>query len=569
MGNICSVSISCDAIFSRCVQCFITKASYISQLQDNLLLLPSELQKLIDVRNDVMRRVIFDERSLKMKRTDQVQGWLSRVQAAENQVAELQKLKDEETQKLCLGGYCSNNCKSSYNFGKRVHKMLQELTTLKCEADFKNVAEKMPEDPVDEMPIDPTIIGLQSTFDKVWSCLGDQQAGIIGLYGMGGVGKTTLLTQINNKFRDTPNDFDVVIWVVEKGKLLVQTSVGLTEAPETEKWEGVKRMSLMGNQIENLFEIPSCPHLSTLFLNKNSLQMINNDFFRFMPSLKVLNLSSNNDLAYLSLEISRLVSLQHLDLSGTKIKELPEELKALANLRCLNLGNMCYLHRVPRRLISSFVKLRIFRLFGHSWELGPVGDNVLSGGGEYLVQELLCLKYLKALSIQLNGSCALGKFLKSQKLQSCTQFLHLEGLEESLAVSSLTGMKHLYNLTINSYGLEVLKIDYCPVEIQKIRESHCFHSLGNVIIFGCIRLRDATWLVFAPNLKDIIISYCVDMEEVISVEKCGQLIRVLGCPSLEKLPLDFNNVKERKIVFEVDTHLLEELKREDPPTYFS
>ncbi|KAK0598370.1 hypothetical protein LWI29_034051 [Acer saccharum] len=873
MGNFCSVSISCDAIFSRCVQCFITKASYISHLQDNLLLLQSELQKLIDVRDDVMTRVIFDERSLKMKRTGQVQGWLSRVQAAENQVAELQKLKDEETQKLCLGGYCSNNCKSSYDFGKRVHKMLQELTTLKTEGDFKNVAEKMPEDPVDEMPIDPTIIGLQSTFDKVWSCLGDQQAGIIGLYGMGGVGKTTLLTQINNKFRDTPNDFDVVIWVVvskdqnlemiqetiskkiglwddswktkrlkekaldifkvlsqkrfvlllddiwervdlkelgvplpspkisskivfttrsnevcghmgthqhqfkveclapeeawklfqmnvgretldndpripqvaklvakecdglplalitigramackktveewnhaiqvlkesafkfagmdeevysllkfsydslasdtlrscllycslfpedyeiekrdlidfwigegffdeyeagypiifnilraclleegdddrlkmhdvirdmalwiaceiekEKGKFLVQTSVGLTEAPETEKLEGVKRMSLMENQIENLPETLSCPHLSTLFLNENCLKMINNDFFRFMPSLKVLNLSFTGLIEF-PLGISRLVSLQHLDLSGTKIKELPEELKALANLRCLNLGSMYELNRVPRRLILSFAKLRIFRLPWCNWELGPVGDNVQSGGGEYLVEELLCLKYLKALSICLKGGCALRKFLKSQKLHSCTQFLQLEGFEESLDVVSLTGMKHLSELFILSYGLEELKIDYCQGEI---RESHCFHSLRKVDICGCIKLRDATWLVFAPNLKVIVIMDCGDMEEVISVEKCGQVkdkieslnpfakleylmlhtirslksiywkplpfphlkqITALACPRLEKLPLDFNNAKERKIDFDLDPHLSEELKREDPPT---
>ncbi|TXG69284.1 hypothetical protein EZV62_004219 [Acer yangbiense] len=517
MGNICSVTISCDAIFSRCVQCFITKASYISQLEDNLVRLQSELQKLIHTRNDVLSRVIFGERPLKMKRTDQVQGWLSRVQAAENQVAELQKLKDEETQKLCFGGYCSNNCKSSYNFGKRVHKMLQDVTCLQREGDFKNVAEKIPEAPVDEIPIDPTIVGLPSTFDKVWTCLGDQQAGIIGLYGMRGVGKTTLLTQINNKFLDTPNDFDVVLWVVvskdqklemiqetigkriglldcswktkrleekaldifkvlsqkrfvlllddiwervdlikvgvplpspkisskivftsrfnevcshmeahkqfrveclaheeawklfrmkvgretldndpdileiaceiekEKGKFLVQTSVGLTETLEIEKWEGVKRMSLMENQIDNLFQIPSCPDLLTLFLNKTSLKMINNDFFRFMPSLKVLNLSSNILWAEFPLGISRLVSLQHLDLSGTGIKELPDELKALANLRCLNLGHMYRLHRVPRRLISSFAKLCIFRL--SNWELGPVGENILSGGGEYLTEQ--------------------------------------------------------------------------------------------------------------------------------------------------------------------------------------
>uniref|UniRef100_F6HS91 Uncharacterized protein n=1 Tax=Vitis vinifera TaxID=29760 RepID=F6HS91_VITVI len=53
-----------------------------------------------------------------------------------------------------------------------------------------------------------------SIFNKVWSCLGEEQVGIIGLYGLGGVGKTTLLTQINNEFLKTTHDFDVVIWAV-------------------------------------------------------------------------------------------------------------------------------------------------------------------------------------------------------------------------------------------------------------------------------------------------------------------------------------------------------------------
>ena len=36
--------------------------------------------------------------------------------------------------------------------------------------------------------------------------------GLIGLYGLGGVGKTTLLTHINNAFTKITHDFDFVIW---------------------------------------------------------------------------------------------------------------------------------------------------------------------------------------------------------------------------------------------------------------------------------------------------------------------------------------------------------------------
>ncbi|CAA7044016.1 unnamed protein product [Microthlaspi erraticum] len=38
--------------------------------------------------------------------------------------------------------------------------------------------------------------------DKAWKHLKEDGVGIMGMYGMGGVGKTTLLMQINNKFSE-------------------------------------------------------------------------------------------------------------------------------------------------------------------------------------------------------------------------------------------------------------------------------------------------------------------------------------------------------------------------------
>ena len=73
------------------------------QLKDNLRVLQSELEKLIEARNDVMRRVEVAERR-RMKRTDEVQGWLSRVQAVETEARKLTRDSPQEIDKLCLGG---------------------------------------------------------------------------------------------------------------------------------------------------------------------------------------------------------------------------------------------------------------------------------------------------------------------------------------------------------------------------------------------------------------------------------------------------------------------------------
>ncbi|CAA7029049.1 unnamed protein product [Microthlaspi erraticum] len=51
----------------------------------------------------------------------------------------------------------------------------------------------------------------------------DDGTQIMGLYGMGGVGKTTLLEQINNKFKVANDDgFEKVIWVVVSSNLLIE-----------------------------------------------------------------------------------------------------------------------------------------------------------------------------------------------------------------------------------------------------------------------------------------------------------------------------------------------------------
>lgn len=71
---------------------------------------------------------------------------------------------------------------------------------------------------------------------------------------------------------------------------------GLTEVPDIWKWEGLRRVSLMINKTEKVSEIPSSHDPLTLLLQHNYLEMINNDFFQSMHSLRVLNLSCNHSL---------------------------------------------------------------------------------------------------------------------------------------------------------------------------------------------------------------------------------------------------------------------------------
>ncbi|WJZ95155.1 hypothetical protein VitviT2T_013945 [Vitis vinifera] len=193
MGNVFSVSISTKDI-AGCCDCTAARANYICKLAENRVTLRTELQKLRELKND---------------------GWLSRVEAMETEVGQLIGDGAETIEEKRLRGCCHpKHCISSYTLGKKVVRKLQDMATLMSEGrNFEVVADIVPPAPVDEIPGRPTV-GLESTFDKVWRSLEEEHVGMIGLYGLGGIGKTTLLTQINNHFLKTSHNFDVVIWAV-------------------------------------------------------------------------------------------------------------------------------------------------------------------------------------------------------------------------------------------------------------------------------------------------------------------------------------------------------------------
>ena len=170
-----------------------------------------------------------------------------------------------------------------------------------------------------------------------------------------------LLDETSDAYRVKLHDVirDMAVWITGhmgemKGKFLVQTKAGLTQAPEFHKWRMAERISLMANQIEKLMGSPTCPNLSTLLLDFNSdLKMISNGFFQFMPNLRVLSLSDTK-IVELPSDISNLFSLQYLDLSRTEIKKLPIEIKDLIKLKSLKLYCTQTLFHSTRTNIKSF-----------------------------------------------------------------------------------------------------------------------------------------------------------------------------------------------------------------------
>ncbi|GAU20792.1 hypothetical protein TSUD_85110 [Trifolium subterraneum] len=113
----------------------------------------------------------------------------------------------------CLSGYCPKNCVSSYKLGKKIVERLNVAKDMLSKAGKILITIRQPPKPVDEMPCGETV-GLDLMIQKVWNTLEDDNVGIIGLYGMGGVGKTTLLKRIHSELGKRKHSFDLVLWAV-------------------------------------------------------------------------------------------------------------------------------------------------------------------------------------------------------------------------------------------------------------------------------------------------------------------------------------------------------------------
>ncbi|KAF8401761.1 hypothetical protein HHK36_012707 [Tetracentron sinense] len=420
---------------------------------------------------------------------------------------------------------------------------------------------------------------------------------------------------------------DLALWIAcecgrKKDKFLVQARVGLIEMPEVEKWREAERISLMCNDIKELTEIPTCPKLLTLLLQRNQLKVVPNGFFNFLPALRVLNLSWTT-IRKIPAAIIELVELQYLNLSRTGIETLPDEFKKLMKLKYLDVSSTPRLSSIPHKVISEMSRLQVLNLYDAyfgDWEVeGCVGDG--SGAS---IEELECLKHLKALGINIKTVHALQRFFNSQKLPRYTNYLGIKECQSLTSIpppsssSTLGNMKCLEVFDCrNCLDLEDLAISWMVGEghnrfsstlerlllrnLPKLRIIRggplphlCFQNLRFLLIDKCNALKDLTWLFGTGNLQILRLFNCKGIEEIIcggvdEVEEFSRLesiwfedlpelksiywhalpfpslvtIEVHRCPKLKKLPLDSSSAKNTLKSIKGSKRWLDKLEWED------
>ncbi|PIA27388.1 hypothetical protein AQUCO_07800020v1, partial [Aquilegia coerulea] len=187
---------------------------YMKSTKGEIEILRTKKVELIAHVNDLNERLRVAEEELGKTRTSEVQDWLTK---ASNVVVKVDSMEHQAIiSKRCLNGVLPNCC-SRMKLDKLIFKLDREVTSLLEKAgrfSEESIAFMVPE--IGLKIATAKLVG-ESTpkknFELVWECLMGDKFHNIGVYGMGGVGKTTMMTNINNRLVEVQTSFNKVIWV--------------------------------------------------------------------------------------------------------------------------------------------------------------------------------------------------------------------------------------------------------------------------------------------------------------------------------------------------------------------
>ncbi|KAL1174827.1 hypothetical protein V6Z11_A04G043100 [Gossypium hirsutum] len=394
-------------------------------------------------------------------------------------------------------------------------------------------------------------------------------------------------------------------------RYMIQAGLQLEELPKDEQWSSdIVKVSLMRNSISEISidVLPTkCQLLTTLLVQENPIKKIPNSFFTNMPCLSVLNLSftaieslpnSISELKNLTTLLlcgceelrdlpclSMLQELKKLDLSGTKIEEVPEGMDMPIKLRYIDL-RVRTLKEIPAGLLPKLVHLQHL-----SFDVNNVKISLKA-------EEMEPLKKLECFTGRFEDINEFNKFISSMQqhkknlikydLQVGSSFIPATR-DKILKIGGVHDWEgELIMHPIEIQELNIFECDYlrslvdensinlrdcgiwecegieCVVSLSSFAcsSSHPFQSLEVLVLcdlpkLSALIMKDegtgsATTSTLAPSatfshLKKIVIIKCSSMKtllphwllpnlqnlEEISVSHCDEVVEILGAPTSE------------------------------------
>ncbi|PON42756.1 NB-ARC domain containing protein [Parasponia andersonii] len=365
----------------------------------------------------------------------------------------------------------------------------------------------------------------------------------------------------------------------ESPRFLVKAGLGLKTIPNEENWKGdTLKVSLMDNNIYDIppsFEPPKCRKLSTLLLCKNTLRSISDNFFLHMKGLCVLDLSYTR-IANLPESVSNLVNLtalllkrceelkyvpslaklkrlRKLDFFETGVIEVPHGMEMLVKLRYLDFS-LCRLEFMPDGVLRKLVNLQYLSLM------------FLSTTPRIKGEDLACLRNLETFHVLIDDINNYNVCVKSLENRGLTNYIFIcqsQFSQEYLSwiVHSSGGDKFVYlrecklsESILLPEDVEKLRIEKCNVKVSRLYELVPFnvttklrcleikHCQLTEYLFSCLYSYNSRLL---QNLERLDLDKLSNLNGLFETEKFGspqlgffsslRYLRIHYCNNLKKL----------------------------------
>ncbi|CAL9125815.1 unnamed protein product [Musa acuminata var. zebrina] len=192
-------------IITSCSNCCSQSCDYVKTYEEIMNSLGRDVNHLNSKSTDVKRDMDAARRRGLNPKSEVVQ-WLESVEQLDRDYKRIKGKFDGMIK--CLCSFPVNLC-SSYQLRRRAETALATAGALKQRVVDK-VADDLDLDRFVEIP-SPKTLGMDQVLEELQRHATDDGVSIIGVHGMGGVGKTALLRRFNNDFPKTHTGLDVVI----------------------------------------------------------------------------------------------------------------------------------------------------------------------------------------------------------------------------------------------------------------------------------------------------------------------------------------------------------------------
>ncbi|KAF2318829.1 hypothetical protein GH714_011035 [Hevea brasiliensis] len=316
--------------------------SYAFNYKSKVEKLKNQIKKLTSQRDGLQQSV--DQATRQGDRiNDNVQEWLTSVNKAIEE-AEEAVIGEEQAKERCFFGVIPN-LKKRYQLSKKAEKEALAVVELQGEGRFDRISYR----PLLEPIVTPSVYDNEalhsrvSILKKVMDALMDPDVNMIGVYGMGGIGKTTLANEIHRKAIEDKL-FDVVVMAT------------VSETPELRKIQGTIA-DMLGMKLEEETEEGRACRLRQRLINEKKILIILDDIWE---QLEPRNSEKSAGLPVLIVTVAR--ALKNKDLHEWKdaLKELSRVDNEGIQAKVYSALELSYNHLASDEVKSFFLLCALF-----------------------------------------------------------------------------------------------------------------------------------------------------------------------------------------------------------------